>query len=150
MVAYRMEGILGSTKAIANFVPRQHHNEGGFGADLDTIQLQRDSTTGITLSNNVSEMVPSEAILLLQRRRLERTKTTADDENEIENENEDTVSTSSSSSSILRELFVAKFKVGRSKSTTLGSIGMGSVSPKQYHALSLVPLLYPRVPVDRS
>jgi len=44
------------------FVPRRPHREGGLGADFDP--QRRESIDGITLSNSLSEMLPSEALLL--------------------------------------------------------------------------------------
>ena len=52
---------------IERFPPRTPHVEGGMGAAFDP-QL-RESVSGITLSNRLSEMLPSEAILLRGRGR---------------------------------------------------------------------------------
>lgn len=48
--------------AINRFVPRRLDPDGGLGAQLDT-QQRRESITGLTQSSNLSEMLPSEAVL---------------------------------------------------------------------------------------
>lgn len=48
------------------FTPRKTHPEGGLGAEFDPF-LRRESVTGIALSGNPSEMLPSEAVLLRQK-----------------------------------------------------------------------------------
>ena len=48
------------------FAPRKTHPEGGLGAEFDPF-LRRESVTGIALSGNPSEMLPSEAVLLRQK-----------------------------------------------------------------------------------
>ena len=44
------------------FSPRKLHRDGGLGAQLDP--FTRSTVTGLTLSNSLSEMLPSEAVLL--------------------------------------------------------------------------------------
>ena len=44
------------------FSPRKHYKDGGMGAEFDP--QMRESVSGITLSGNLSEMLPSEAVFL--------------------------------------------------------------------------------------
>eukprot|EP00535_Pseudo-nitzschia_heimii_P013296 CAMPEP_0197197348 /NCGR_PEP_ID=MMETSP1423-20130617/32820_1 /TAXON_ID=476441 /ORGANISM="Pseudo-nitzschia heimii, Strain UNC1101" /LENGTH=1252 /DNA_ID=CAMNT_0042651169 /DNA_START=207 /DNA_END=3965 /DNA_ORIENTATION=+ len=48
------------------FAPRRSHPEGAMGAEIDR-SFCREAVTGIALSGNPSEMLPSEAVLLRQR-----------------------------------------------------------------------------------
>ena len=48
------------------FAPRRSHPEGAMGAEIDR-NFRREAVTGIALSGNPSEMLPSEAVLLRQR-----------------------------------------------------------------------------------
>jgi MoxR-like ATPase len=80
-----------SSNAIHKFVPRQLDNEGALGAQFDA--THRMSIRGLTLSGSLSEMLPSEAMLLVKR-------------NETTTKNNNTTATGTSS--VLRRLFLAK------------------------------------------
>uniref|UniRef100_A0A7S4AFR6 VWFA domain-containing protein n=1 Tax=Pseudo-nitzschia australis TaxID=44445 RepID=A0A7S4AFR6_9STRA len=80
------------------FAPRRPHPEGGLGAEFDPC-LRRESVTGIALSGNPSEMLPSEAVLLCQR-------LVKDEETK-------------SSSNVLRRLFLAKMAESKLQSYEL-------------------------------
>jgi hypothetical protein len=56
----------GDRRRFEKFAPRKPHPEGGLGAEFDP-RLRRESVTGIALSGNPSEMLPSEAVLLRKR-----------------------------------------------------------------------------------
>jgi MoxR-like ATPase len=95
-----------ASDAIHKFAPRKLYNEGALGAQYDP--TQRTSVHGITLSGRLSEMLPSEAVLLAQRR------------NDVSPDNNNTASTTNTPQSVpstitnskkclpLRRLFLAK------------------------------------------
>jgi hypothetical protein len=56
----------GDRRRFEKFAPRKQHPDGALGAEFDP-RLRRESVTGIALSGNPSEMLPSEAVLLRQR-----------------------------------------------------------------------------------
>ena len=88
---------VGSSRKFEKFAPRKPHPEGGLGAEFDPF-LRRESVTGIALSGNPSEMLPSEAVLLRQ-------KVGVDDKE--------------SSSTVLRRLFLAKMAESKLQSYEL-------------------------------
>ena len=89
----------GDRRRFEKFAPRKPHPEGGLGAEFDP-RLRRESVTGIALSGNLSEMLPSEAVLLRQRLGV-------DDDTGIP------------SSSVLRRLFMAKMAESKLQSYEL-------------------------------
>ncbi|VEU42756.1 unnamed protein product [Pseudo-nitzschia multistriata] len=80
------------------FAPRKPHPEGGLGAEFDPC-LRRESVSGIALSGNPSEMLPSEAVLLRSRVDIDEKGT--------------------SSSKVLRRLFLAKMAESKLQSYEL-------------------------------
>ena len=88
----------GNRRKYEKFAPRKSHPEGGLGAEFDPF-LRRESVTGIALSGNPSEMLPSEAVLLRQKLRI-------DDEGKT-------------SSNVLRRLFLAKMAESKLQSYEL-------------------------------
>jgi len=91
--------------AMHKFVPRKWNEEGALGAQYDP--SLRESVRGITLSGSLSEMLPSEAILLVQKR---QQKTSDDPEQQQQQEKDEQCQNSLKSppSSALRRLFLAK------------------------------------------
>ena len=125
------------------FSKRKRSSMGGLGPEFDPY-FRKESMTGLTLSNNLSEMLPSEAILLLDNRNTNKNKhrrshnsnaqssmvRDEDDGKKDDNEKEEdktinydhngsTTTTStispSSSSSVLRKLFLAKMAESKLK-----------------------------------
>jgi len=87
-----------SCRRLEKFAPRKQNPDGALGAEFDP-RLRRESVTGIALSGNLSEMLPSEAVLLRQKLG--------------ENSDETT------SSTILRQLFLAKMAESKLQSYQL-------------------------------